>query len=127
MGRVYDSVEVDDVPVHTLFDSRSRRNYVTQPAARAAGLEVRTLKSTFRVGLGGERRSLGQYCNIEGTLGGFEINFFAYLVDSLGNDERGNPIDALFGANEMQLWSIGIDVEREILDLSHFTRDFIEF
>ncbi len=127
MGRVYDSIEVDDVPVHTIFDSGSRRSYITQPAARGAGLEVRPLRSTFRVGLGGESRSLREYCNVEGKLGGFEINFLAYLVDSLGNDEKGNPIDALFGANEMQLWSIGIDMEREILDLSHFTRDFIEF
>ena len=126
MGRVYDSIEVSDVPIRALFDSRSRRSYLTRQAASTAGLEIRTLRSPFRVGLGGQSRSLGEYCHVEGRLGGFDINFVTYLVDSLGVDERGTSIDALFGAADMQLWSIGLDLDNETVDLSHFTRDFIE-
>jgi len=127
MGRVFDSIEVDGVTFHTLFDTGSRRSYITESAARSAGLEVRVLRRVFAVGLGGERRSLREYCHIEGKLHGFDINFIAYLVDSLGVDERGSIIDSVFGATDMQLWSIGVDLEREILDLSNFTRDFTEF
>ena len=126
MGRVFDSIEVNDVSIRALFDSGSRRSYITRPAVVSAGLEVRTLRSPFRVGLGGQSRSLEEYCHVEGTLGGFDINFVTYLVDSLGTDERGAAIDALFGAADMQLWSIGLDLDNEIVDLSHFTRDFIE-
>ena len=126
MGRVYDSIEVNDVPIRASFDSGSRRSYITRRAASTAGLEIRTLRSPFRVGLGGQSRSLGEYCHVEGKLGGFDIDFVTYLVDSLGLDERGTAIDALFGATDMQLWSIGLDLDNEIVDLSHFTRDFIE-
>ena len=127
MGRVYDSIEVDGVTLHTLFDTGARRSYITESAAVSAGLEVRTLRASFEVGLGGERRALREYCHVEGKLHTCDINFMAYLVDSLGIDERGNILHGLFGATDMQLWSIGIDVERETVDLSHFTRDFIEF
>ncbi len=126
MGRVYDSIEVNDVSIRALFDSASRRSYITRPAATSAGLEIMALKSPFQVGLGGQRRSLGEYCHIEGKLGGFDINFVTCLVDSLGVDERGSAIDALFGAADMRLWSIGLDLDNETLDMSHFTRDFIE-
>jgi len=127
MGRIFDSVEVNGISLHTLFDTGSRRSYIADAAARGAGLEVRTLRASFQVGLGGERRSLREYCHVEGRLHGLDIDFVAYLVDSLGADERANILYAVFGANDMQLWSIGLDIEREILDLSHFTRDFIEF
>ena len=127
MGRIFDSVEVNGISLHTLFDTGSRRSYIAESAVRGAALEVRTLRASFEVGLGGERRSLREYCHVEGRLHSLDINFMAYLVDSLGVDERGNTVNALFGATDMQLWSIGIDVERESVDLSHFTRDFIEF
>ena len=127
MGRIFDSVEVNGISLHTLFDTGSRRSYIAESAVRGAGLEVRTLRASFEVGLGGERRSLREYCHVEGMLHTFDIDFTAYVVDSLGVDERGNGINLVFGAHDMQSWSIGIDVERESLDLSHFTRDFIEF
>lgn len=127
MGRVYDSIEVNDIPLHTLFDSGSRRSYIAGAATRSAGLEVRALRVSFEVGLGGETRSLREYCHVEGKLYTFDIDFTAYLVDSLGVDERRNRIDMVFGAHDMQSWQIGIDMDRESLDLSNFTRDFTEF
>ena len=105
---MYDDIEVNDVPIRTLFDSGSRRSYITRPAVARAGLDIRTLASPFHVGLGGQRHALGEYCNVEGKLGGFDINFLTFLVDSLGTDEQGRSLDALFGATDMQLWSIGL-------------------
>ena len=45
----------------------------------------------------------------------------------IGQDEDGRVIDVLFGALPMQLWGIRLDPQNEVLDLSHFTRDFVEF
>lgn len=128
IGRVFTSVEVNGTPLHTLFDSGSRRSYIAESAAASASLEVRVLRrAPFEVGLGGERRPINRYCHVEGRVSSFDLDLTAYLVDSLGVDEKGNDIHLLFGANDMQSWHIGLDMQGETLDLSHFTRDFIEF
>jgi len=57
------------------------------------------------------------------------------VVDEIGNDETGKPIEILFGALAMQQWGIRLipepvlsEVERqEKLDLSHYPEEFVEF
>ena len=45
----------------------------------------------------------------------------------IGKDEDGHNIEILFGALAMQQWGIRPVPETEGLDLSHFTKEFLEF
>ena len=51
----------------------------------------------------------------------------ARVVDEIGNDEDGRPIDILFGALSMQEWGIRLDLQNENLDWTRYTTDFVEF
>jgi hypothetical protein len=58
---------------------------------------------------------------------GNPVEFHANVIDEIGKDKDGRPIDMLFGAIAMQLWGIKLDVPNEKLDLTHFAHDFVEF
>ncbi len=49
------------------------------------------------------------------------------VLDDIGKDEEGNPIDILFGALAMQQWGIRPVPDQEKLDLSHYSEEFQEF
>jgi hypothetical protein len=49
------------------------------------------------------------------------------VIDEIGNDEDGNPIDVIFGELAMQQWGIRPIPDEEKLDMSHFTSEFVEF
>ena len=49
------------------------------------------------------------------------------VVEKIGTDEEGKPIEILFGALAMQQWGIRLNPEEEKLDLSHYPEEFIEF
>ena len=51
----------------------------------------------------------------------------ALVLDRIGNDENGTAIDVLFGALAMRQWGIRPVPDEERLDLSHYTREFLEF
>jgi len=55
------------------------------------------------------------------------LDIKAYVIPSLGIDEKGNTIDLLFGAMDMQIWNIQLDLEKEQVDVSRFRKEFIEF
>lgn len=49
------------------------------------------------------------------------------VIDRIGTDEEGKPIEILFGALAMQQWGIRLVPETETLDLSHYPSEFLEF
>lgn len=125
MGRICAEMKVNGHALWTLFDSGSRNTYVSSAASR--GLKRQTLKTPRKVGLGGRRHQLKSVCILEGRLDGKSIDTEAYVIEGLGNDENGRPIDLLFGALAMQKWGIRLIPEEERLDLSHYTREFLEY
>ena len=49
------------------------------------------------------------------------------VVDEIGADEDGHPIEVLFGALAMQQWGIRPIPDQEKLDFSHYSEEFVEF
>ena len=64
---------------------------------------------------------------LEAEIEGRPISTHAMVVDDIGTDEEGVPIDILLGALAMQQWGIRLVPEQETLDLSHYPDEFVEF
>ncbi|MFQ5629271.1 MAG: hypothetical protein ACE5I1_10960 [bacterium] len=64
---------------------------------------------------------------LEAEVEGRRISTHAMVIDDIGNDEDGAPIEILFGALAMQQWGIRLIPEQEKLDLSHYPEEFLEF
>ena len=125
MGRIKEEIRVDGLKCWTLFDISARNTYITPEVARH--LTVSRLKGPVRAALGGKVRRIRQTAILEGKLQGRWFSTHARIVHKIGNDEDGRPIEILFGALAMQEWGVRPIPEEERLDLSHFTKEFIEF
>ena len=62
-----------------------------------------------------------------GEIQGKAFHTEAMVVDEIGTDENGKPIEILFGALALQQWGIRLVPETETLDLSHYPSEFLEF
>ena len=49
------------------------------------------------------------------------------VIDEIGNDEDGTPIEILFGALAMQQWGIRLIPDEEKLDLTRYPEEFLEY
>jgi hypothetical protein len=49
------------------------------------------------------------------------------VIEEIGKDEDGNPIEILFGALARQQWGIRLNPAEEKLDLSRYPEEFVEF
>jgi hypothetical protein len=125
MGRVFDRIKHNGHDFRALFDTGSTRTYISAEAAR--GFEVRPLEVAFKVGLGGKVHKVTKYCVLVGFLKGRKFETRAHVVAALGKDERGEPLDVIFGATSMEEWNIHVDVRRREVDLSRYQRDFTEY
>jgi hypothetical protein len=125
LGRIRRNIRVGDRELWTLFDSGARHSYITRQAA--SGLDMQPLQTPRTTMLGGGRHEVTDACLIQAQVEGHPLEFQASVLDEIGADEEGQPIDVLFGAIAMQLWGIRLDPQNEALDFSHFTRDFVEF
>jgi hypothetical protein len=125
MGRIRSEIEVDGRHLWTLFDSGARNSYITREAAQ--GLEVQSLRRPRQAVLGGGTHAVNEACLIQAEIEGHSLEFQASVIEEIGTDEEGRPIDVLFGALAMQLWGIRLDPPNERLDFTHFTRDLLEF
>ncbi|MBI2191608.1 MAG: hypothetical protein HYU36_06465 [Planctomycetes bacterium] len=79
---------------------------------------------------GGNRRrgqSRSRNCNFGRLVGSHWISTHARVVDRIGRDEEGKPVEVLFGALAMQEWGIRLVPEEEKLDLTHYPKEFVEF
>lgn len=125
MGRIRSEIEVKGRKCWTLFDSGAHNSYIVRGAAW--GLDLKKLPAPRASALGGRTHQVKQVCLVLANVEGHPLEFQANVVDEIGPDENGRPIEVLFGAIAMRLWNIKLDPKKEHLDFSHFTSDFVEY
>ncbi len=125
MGRVRDYIQIDGRQCWTLFDTGARNTYIVPEVAKL--LLTKQLDEPFVTGLGGGTKEASQTALLEGKVQGHRISTHAMVIDNIGNDETGRPIEILMGALAMQQWGICPIPREERLDLTHYPKEFVEF
>ena len=125
MGRVRRAIKIDGRECWTLFDTGARNTYVVSSVAKL--LRTDTFSPPFRSAIGGKVKQADMSALLEAEVEGKRISAHAMVVDELGRDEDGKPIEVLFGALAMQQWGIRPIPDEERLDLSHYPEEFLEF
>ena len=125
MGRVREHIKVNGKKCWTLFDTRARNTYIVPSVA--SRLVTSRLPKTFRSALGGTIKQAREAAVLNADVQGCKISTLAMVIDQIGDDEDGKPIEILFGALAMQNWGIRPIPDEEKLDLSHYPKEFIEF
>jgi hypothetical protein len=125
MGPIRQMIDVHGRESWTLFDSGARNTYIIPDVASV--LVTSDLAEPFRTALGGEVCETTKTALLEGKLEGLPISTHAMVIDEIGQDDDGKPIEILFGALAMQQWGIRLIPEKEKLDLSHYPKKFVEF
>ncbi len=125
MGRIRQMIKVNGRECWTLFDSGARNTYLVQSVSSL--LVTSKIKKPFRSALGGRIKETNETALLEAEIEGRPISTHAMVIDEIGNDENGVPIEILFGALAMQQWGIRLIPEQEKLDLSHYPEEFVEF
>jgi hypothetical protein len=118
-------IAVDGRECWTLFDSGARNTYVIPSVAEL--LTTSPTPRRIRSALGGAIRETTQAALLEGEIQGHSFSTHALVIEEIGKDEDGNPIEILFGALAMQQWGIKLNPADEKLDLSHYPEEFLEF
>lgn len=125
MGRIREMITVDGRQCWTLFGTGARNTYVVPAVA-----EVLTTSQTphpIRTALGGGVKLINTTALLQAEVEGHLVSSHAMVVDEIGVDEEGRPIEVLFGALAMQQWGIRPIPDEEKLDFSHYTNEFVEF
>jgi hypothetical protein len=125
MGRVKEDIDVKGQKFWTLFDAGARNTYVVPKVA--ALLATSQMAKPFRSSLGGKVHEATQAAVLDAEIEGCRISTHAMVLDEIGKDEEGRPIDVLFGALAMQQWGIRPIPDKEKLDMSHYSKEFLEF
>jgi hypothetical protein len=125
MGRIRQAIKVDGQDFWTMFDTGARNTYVVPDVARL--LSTAHPLHPIRTALGGEIKQADTTALLQAEIEGKQVSTHAIVVDRIGNDEEGKPIEILFGALAMQQWSIRPVPDQEKLDLSHYPDEFVEF
>jgi hypothetical protein len=125
MGRITREIEVGGHRFWAMFDTGSKNTYVLPAVADAAG--GRTPIPPRGVALGGRPHSLTEACYLKAIIDGHSVEDDAYLIDGLGHDDAGRPIDILVGALLMQKWCIRLVPDEERLDWTYYPYAFQEF
>lgn len=125
MGRIRQKIKVDGQECWTLFDTGARNTYVSPSVAQV--LKTSSRRHAFRMALGGEVKETKTSAILEAEIEGHPIATHALVIEEIGKDEDGKPIEILFGALAMQQWGIRPIPDEERLDLSHYPDEFVEF
>lgn len=125
MGRIRREINIKGRKFWTLFDTGAQNTYVTPKVA--ALLSTSKLSKPFRTSLGGGVKESKRTALLEGKVEGYQISTHAMIINEIGNDEDGKPIDVLFGALAMQQWGICPVPKEERLDMTHYPKVFVEF
>ena len=125
MRRVRQTIRVDGQNCWTLFDTGARNTYVIPSVAQV--LKTSPTPRTIRTALGGAVKETNTAALLEAEIQGHAISTHALVVDEIGKDEDGVPIEILFGALAMQQWGIRPVPDEERIDLSHYPDEFLEF
>ena len=118
-------VSVDGRQCWTLFDTGARNTYVVPSVAEV--LQTSQTPRTIRTALGGAVKETHTAALLEAEIQGHPISTHALVIDEIGLDEKGIPIEILFGALAMRQWGIRPIPDEEKLDLSHYPEEFVEF
>jgi hypothetical protein len=125
MSRVREYIKINGKNFWTLFDTEARNTYVVP---RVASLLVKSkLPKTFRSALGGGVKEASEGAVLNADIQGCKVSTLAMIIDEIGKDEGGKPIDNLFGALAMQNWGIRPIPDKEKLDLTNYPKEFVEF
>ena len=125
MGRICQMIMVNGRQCWTLFDTGARNTYVVPSVSSL--LITSKIKKPFRSAIGGKVKETTETALLEAEIEGRRISTHAMVIDDIGNDEEGTPIEILFGALATQQWGIRLIPEQEKLDLSHYPEEFVEF
>lgn len=125
MGRIKQAIKVDGLECWTLFDTGARNTYVTPDVAKV--LNTTPMPHAFHTALGGAVRETKTSAILHAEIEGHLIATHAMVIEEIGKDEDGKPIEILFGALAMQQWGIRPIPDEERLDLSHYPKEFVEF
>ncbi len=125
MGRIRQNIDVQGRPSWTLFDSGARNTYVIPDVA--AVLTTTETSHPIRTALGGSVQETNRSALLEALIEGRPISTHALVIDHIGVDDDGKPIEVLLGALAMRQWSIRLIPELEAIDLSHYPNEFVEF
>jgi Aspartyl protease len=125
MGRVREHIKVDGHQYWTLFDTGARNTYIIPAVAN--DLMTKKMAAPFRTALGGEIKEARSSAILEAEVEGHRIATHALVIDEIGRDEDGKPIEVLFGALAMQQWGIRPIPDQEKLDLTHYPKEFVEY
>src|SRR5713226_4747469 len=116
MGRIRQMIGVDGRRCWTLFDTGARNTYVIPSVAQL--LKTSATPRTIRTALGGGVKETNTEAVLHADIEGHSISTYALVIEEIGKDEEGNPIEILFGALAMQQWGIRPVPDEEKLDLS---------
>ncbi len=125
MGRIRQKIKVDGRECWTLFDTGARNTYVVKTVAQL--LATSKTSRPFHSAIGGKVKDIDTTVLLEAEVEGHPISTHGMVVDEIGKDEDGNPIEILFGALAMQQWGIRPIPDEEKLDMSHYPEEFLEF
>jgi hypothetical protein len=125
MGRIRENIRVNGHSFWTLFDTGARNTYVVPKVA--ALLATTKLDKPFQSRLGGSVKKTSQAALLVAQVQRHRISTNAMVVNEIGKDEEGKPIEVLFGALAMQQWGIRPVPDEERLDLTHYPKEFVEF
>jgi len=125
MGRIRQIIAVDGRKCWTLFDSGARNTYVIPSVAEV--LKTSATPRTIRTALGGGVKETNTEAVLHAEIEGHSVSTYALVIEEIGKDEDGNPIEILFGALAMQQWGIRLNPAEKKLDLSHYPDEFLEF
>jgi len=125
VGRVREMIKVDGRECWTLFNTGARNTYVIPVVAEV--LVTSETPHPIRTALGGRVKETNRTALLQAEVEGRLISTHAMVIDEIGADEDGRPIEILFGALAMQQWGIRPVPDEEKLDLSHYPEEFVEF
>lgn len=123
-ARIYRELKSNGARFWALFDSGSRRTYVTKAAAVHFG--IRRLAKSVKRALAGRTHTITQFCALGATVEGYAITADALVIDHLFPDEQGRPIDILLGMETMESWGIGLDNAHKQLDFRFYAQEAYE-
>jgi len=125
MGRIREMIDVDGRKCWTVFDSGARNTYIIPVVAEL--LKTLSTPRTIRTALGGAAKETNTEALLHAEIEGHKISAHALVINEIGNDENGRPIEILFGALAMQQWGIRLVPAEEKLDLTQYPEEFVEF
>jgi hypothetical protein len=122
---VREAIRVDGREFWTLFDTGARNTYVTPAVAEL--LVVIEAPRPIRTALGGGVKETTKTTVLNAEVQRHPISTQAMVIDEIGRDDDGRPIEILFGALAMQQWGIRPVPDEARLDLSRYPEEFVEF